>query len=245
VAGQGAGDRDTHVAGPGPHCTHAGMGRALAPVGAVLERPGRPLKPGWRKAFLRVLRATGEVTLACRKAGVSRSLAYQARAQGPRFAQLWDAAELAGTEAAARKVLAIATSGLVKRRVQYQKDKDGNVLGMVETVDCQDDPVTARAVLARRLPEWQPRTNHRHSHTHRAALDRPGARASLASQRSAALPITYADHPLPDHPTPPTNGAPGVCPGVDGCGSLPAVASGPSRGDASAFDDEFDGVGCS
>jgi hypothetical protein len=203
-----------------------------------------PRKP-WRPPFLAVLERTGEVALACRAVGVRRSTAYRARAKNRRFAAAWDKAELAHVQATAAKALDMAVNGVCKRRVTVRKNKEGQELGRDETVDYQDDPSMVRAVLARHLPQWQPRTNHRHSHTHRAALDRAGARASLASQRSAALPITYADHPRPDHPTPPTNGAPGVCPGVDGCGSSPAVDSVPGGGDASAFDDEFDGVGCS
>jgi hypothetical protein len=243
VAGRGGTDQDTHAAEPGPHCTHAAGHSGAA---AVLEL-GPPLvtRRPWRKPYLRALRQTGTQRAAAAVAGVPVRTVQHARQRSPRFRAACErvlGVYLAEQAAAIREA---ATLGARDTTVKVQKDRDGNEVGREETTRRRQSVGAALRAAARLDPSWAPQSNHRHSHTHRAALDRPGARASLASQRSAALPITYADHPRPDHPTPPTNGAPGVCPGVDGCGSSAAVDSGPSGGDASATTDEFDGVGCS
>jgi hypothetical protein len=237
VAGRGGTDQDTHVAEQGPHCTHAG--RATRTGTALATRRD------WRRPFLKCLRRTGNIVAAAALVGVGRQTVYDRRRSSPKFRAAME--RVLGLYLAERvkTIEQAGSSGALDVTIKVQKDRDGNELGREETTRRRQSVAAAFRDASRIDPSYAPQSNHRHSHTHRAALDRPGARASLASQRSLALPITYADHPRPDHPTPPTNGAPGVCRGVDGCGSSPAVDSSPGGGDASASGDEFDGVGCS
>jgi hypothetical protein len=237
VPGGGAGDRDTHAAEPGPHCTHAG--RATRTGTALATRRD------WRRPFLKCLRRTGNIVAAAALVGVGRQTVYDLRRRSPKFRAAME--RVLGLYLAERvkTIEQAGSSGALDVTIKVQKDRDGNELGREETTRRRQSVAAAFRDASRIDPSYAPQSNHRHSHTHRAALDRPGARASLASQRSAALPITYTDHPRPDHPTPTTNGAPGVGGSREGGGSSAAVDSIPGGGDASAFDDEFDGVGCS
>ena len=62
------------------------------PIGPHVPNPvGRPKKPArqWRPLFLEMLSATGNVSLACQAAGISRNTAYKARQSNQAFADGW------------------------------------------------------------------------------------------------------------------------------------------------------------
>lgn len=58
------------------------------------RKPNRP--PKWRRAFLRALSQTANVTLSAQLAGADKSTAYYVRKCSPLFAKLWDQAKADG-----------------------------------------------------------------------------------------------------------------------------------------------------
>jgi hypothetical protein len=65
----------------------------------------------WQSRFLRSLRTTPNVTIACRAAGVSRQSAYRSRGDDPAFAERWMAALDASVDALETKAFALALQG--------------------------------------------------------------------------------------------------------------------------------------
>jgi hypothetical protein len=59
--------------------------RGTNPVG----RPPAPAVGQWQPVFLAVLAASGNVTLACQAAGISRTSAYKSREHSKRFSSRW------------------------------------------------------------------------------------------------------------------------------------------------------------
>jgi hypothetical protein len=51
--------------------------------------PSRTVPPQWRRAFLRALSVTANITLAAHRAGIDKTTAYYARKRSPLFARLW------------------------------------------------------------------------------------------------------------------------------------------------------------
>lgn len=80
----------------------------------------------WKKAFLKVLRDTGNVRLACQKAKIQRSTAYKAKESNEGFAKEWtdamdDACDLLEEEAWRRGVEG------VEEPVFYQGEECGTI----------------------------------------------------------------------------------------------------------------------
>ncbi|MBV8966808.1 MAG: hypothetical protein JO191_11605 [Mycobacteriaceae bacterium] len=58
----------------------------------------------WQDKFLADLAEHGNISRACRKAGIGRSTAYDERARSEEFERLWEEAEEAGTDAIEQRV---------------------------------------------------------------------------------------------------------------------------------------------
>jgi hypothetical protein len=131
--------------------------------------------PAWRKAFLGVLRRTGNIRLAALQAGADKGTAYAHRARDPGFAARWDAARAKGKAAAAagRK----APLGKVSVELVLRNSKRG--------------PKYVRAAEGR----WSPAIEDRFL----AALERTGCiRWAAAAAEMSTTTIYYRRRRYPD-----------------------------------------------
>jgi hypothetical protein len=87
------------------------------------RKPNRP--PKWRRAFLRALSQTANVTLSAQLAGVDKSTAYQLRKRSPLFARLWDHAKADGRAAIDAGAALPDARELVQRPVAIRHSKNG------------------------------------------------------------------------------------------------------------------------
>lgn len=84
-----------------------------------------PLK--WRRAFLRALAVTANVTLSAQRAGIDKSTAYQARNASPLFARLWDKAMADGRTAIAGGHVPDEVADIDSRPFSIRSSKSGRV----------------------------------------------------------------------------------------------------------------------
>jgi hypothetical protein len=70
-----------------------------------------PALKGWKAQFVKVLRRTPNVKVACKAAGVHRSTAYDARERDENFAALWDDAISTSIDELEGKVFELAKKG--------------------------------------------------------------------------------------------------------------------------------------
>ncbi len=89
---------------------------AAAPVRAGGPKPARkPVHaPKWATLFLAELALTSNVTAAARKAGVHKSVAYEARKANPEFNRMWGAALCEGYDLLELELLQRLREGEVK-----------------------------------------------------------------------------------------------------------------------------------
>ena len=79
--------------------------------------------PAWRGVFIERLKATGNITLAARGAGVTRQNAYQTRSRNKTFRRLWEEALDEAVDLLAGEARRRATG--IKRDVWYAGEKVG------------------------------------------------------------------------------------------------------------------------
>lgn len=87
------------------------------------RKPNRP--PKWRRAFLRALSQTANVTLSAQLAGVDRTTAYHVRKASPLFARLWDKAKADGRAAIDAGAALPDARELVQRPIAIRHSKNG------------------------------------------------------------------------------------------------------------------------
>jgi hypothetical protein len=87
-----------------------------------------PLK--WRRAFLRALAVTANVTLSARRAGIDKSTAYQLRKVSPLFDRLWTQALVDGRAALAQGRVPDEATERDSRPLSIRSSKSGRVCVM-------------------------------------------------------------------------------------------------------------------
>lgn len=93
------------------------------------KRTKRTLDTGridWKPAFLKALANSGIVLVACKTAGIGRSIAYQTRRKNAKFAEQWDDAIEDSLDILEAEARTRATKGTA-RPVFYQGSKCGEI----------------------------------------------------------------------------------------------------------------------
>lgn len=90
----------------------------------------RTVPPQWRRAFLRALAVTANITLSARRAGIDKSTAYHARKQSPLFGRLWAQALADGRAALGRGRIPTEATDLDPRPLSVRSSKSGRVCVM-------------------------------------------------------------------------------------------------------------------
>jgi hypothetical protein len=85
----------------------------------------RIVPPRWRRAFLRALAVTANVTLSAQRAKIDKSTAYQARKASPLFARLWDRAMADGRSAIAAGHVTQDAADIGRRPLSIRSSKTG------------------------------------------------------------------------------------------------------------------------
>ena len=88
--------------------------------------PSRTVPPQWRRAFLRALAVTANVTLAAHRVGIDKTTAYHSRNASPLFARLWDQALADGRAAIAGGRVPDGAAGIIGRPLSIRSSKSGN-----------------------------------------------------------------------------------------------------------------------
>lgn len=83
-----------------------------------------PLK--WRRAFLRALAVTANVTLAAYRVGIDKTTAYHSRNASPLFSRLWDQAMADGRAAIAEGRVPADAADITRRPLSIRSSKTGN-----------------------------------------------------------------------------------------------------------------------
>jgi hypothetical protein len=86
--------------------------------------------PRWRRAFLRALAVTANVTLSAQRAGIDKSTAYQLRKASPLFDRLWTQALADGRAAMAQGRVPDEAAGKDSRSLSIRSSKSGRVCVM-------------------------------------------------------------------------------------------------------------------
>src|SRR5262245_7337474 len=152
----------------------------------------RPLgAPDWRPAFLEHLERWGCVALAARHAGVHRSLAYQARAADPGFADGWDEALVVFRERIDRRVHARGLAGSDRCLLAKARAELPEKYGRTEPRPAAPAQVVTIIEVVRPYPRPQPQVVG-------AAEPSPDALALPPAEGSLPTPATVlASSPLP------------------------------------------------
>ena len=90
----------------------------------------RTTPPQWRRAFLRALAVTANVTLSARRAGIDKSTAYQSRKAYPLFDRLWTKALADGRAAIAAGRVPQEAADIDPRPLSIRSSKSGRVCVM-------------------------------------------------------------------------------------------------------------------
>lgn len=90
----------------------------------------RTVPPKWRRAFLRALAVTANVTFSAQRAGIDKSTAYQARKVSPLFDRLWTQALADGRAALAGGRIPDGAAGTDQRPLSIRSSKSGRVCVM-------------------------------------------------------------------------------------------------------------------
>lgn len=80
-------------------------------------------KAGWKQRFLESMARIPNVTVACRKAHISRVVAYKTKNEDKAFAEAWETAALEGVEGLEQEMWRRATKGT--RKGVWMKDAKG------------------------------------------------------------------------------------------------------------------------
>jgi hypothetical protein len=130
----------------------------VAPSRAGARKPGRPkgdAEGAWKPAFLEALRGSANVAQACRRANVSRSTLYRARAGDPGFAEEMDAAVEESVDLFEGVVAGRALHGSTRTRVVERRDGDGRLVETItETVTWPETRALLRFLAAHRPEKW-------------------------------------------------------------------------------------------
>ena len=89
--------------------------------------------PKKRETFLAAIAETGNVSLACKKAGVPRRTAYEWKQSDTQFSEAWDEAVEAGTDSLVQEAVRRAHAG-VDEPVYYQGEICGTVRKYSDTL---------------------------------------------------------------------------------------------------------------
>lgn len=103
-----------------------------------MAKPDNPTpKPKWKlpwqAKFLKELARKGNVTVACDKAKIDRTWAYEVRNQDPEFAQAWDVALEEATERLEAEARRRAADGVLEP-IYYQGKRVGSVRKYSDTL---------------------------------------------------------------------------------------------------------------
>ena len=97
------------------------------------DRGLTPIKKEWQAKFIKELCRTGNVSSACRKAKISRTVAYEDKAADPVFAAAWDEALEIATEALELEARRRAEKGVLEP-VFYQGKRVGAIRRYSDTL---------------------------------------------------------------------------------------------------------------
>jgi hypothetical protein len=92
--------------------------------------PSKTVPPLWRRAFLRALSLTANVTLSAHRAGIDKSTAYQLRKASPLFDRLWTQALADGRAAIAAGRVPPEAGNTCDRPLSIRSSKSGRVCVM-------------------------------------------------------------------------------------------------------------------
>lgn len=106
--------------------------------------PSRTVPPQWRRAFLRALAVTANVTLAAHRVGIDKTTAYQSRNASPLFARLWDQALADGRAAIAGGCVPADAADIMRRPLSIRSSKSGNTCIMATGEGRWNEDVEAR-----------------------------------------------------------------------------------------------------
>ncbi|MEL1250666.1 hypothetical protein [Aurantiacibacter gilvus] len=204
------------------------------------------LTPARMADFLESLQVLGNVSIACRRAGVARQTAYRARRRSAGFARAWDAALVAARTVAEAELAERALNGVeeavfyhgeeVARRRRYDSrlllahlarlDKAAERLDVAATLHMLDDQIDALRALGEAagegedaLPAKVDAPALRQAQDERDLVRDPAAFAERQAERAAPVPASAApvvDNSPQDTVTPVTPCPANPCPDCDG-----------------------------
>ncbi len=106
--------------------------------------PSRTTPPKWRRAFLRALAVTANVTLAADRVGIDKTTAYHSRKASPLFARLWDQALADGRAAIASGQVPEDAASVTRRPLSIRASCSGKTCIMATGEGRWNEDVEAR-----------------------------------------------------------------------------------------------------